>query len=85
MRTRTGISVLAALTGLTQRAIRFYEERGLIAPTRDGRNQRCYGVSCHERLLLIAKLRGLGLGLADIQAVLEEEAEGPRPSDASLG
>ena len=50
-----------AYCGLTQRAIRYYEERGLIAPDRDSYNQRLFDAETLDALSLISKLRKAGL------------------------
>ena len=60
-----------AYCGLTQRAIRYYEERGLIAPDRDSYNQRLFDAETLDALSLISKLRKAGVSLVDIEALLE--------------
>jgi DNA-binding transcriptional MerR regulator len=66
---------LSRATGCTVRAIRFYEEQGLLAPSllSRGRHRR-YGAAHLERLHLIADLRELGLPLQEIRRVLELRA-----------
>src|SRR5579859_525570 len=69
------IGDVADATGLTQRAIRYYEEIGLLAPTdrRTGANRR-YDQPDLERLALIKRLReDVGLTLAEIRTFLEIE------------
>ncbi len=63
---------LARATGLTARAIRFYEEQGLLRPAvvSEGGHRR-YTAEELERLKLIADLRELGLSLCDIRGALE--------------
>ncbi len=63
---------LARATGLTARAIRFYEEQGLLRPAvvSEGGHRR-YTADELERLKLIADLRELGLSLCDIRGALE--------------
>lgn len=61
------ISDLAEEFGVTTRTIRFYEEKGLLKPQRQG-TRRIYGPADRTRLRLI--LRGKRLGLS-----LEESAE----------
>lgn len=61
------ISDLAKEFGVTTRTIRFYEEKGLLTPQRDG-SRRIYSPADRTRLRLI--LRGKRLGLS-----LEESAE----------
>ena len=64
------ISELAQEFALTTRAIRFYEDEGLIAPTRDGR-KRVYGVRERTRLKLILRGKRLGLSLSEIREILD--------------
>jgi DNA-binding transcriptional MerR regulator len=66
------IGQLCSLFNLTPRAIRFYEERGLVSPTRDGRNRRIFDHHAGRRLQLIADLRRAGLSLHEIRDVLDE-------------
>jgi DNA-binding transcriptional MerR regulator len=61
------ISDLAEEFGVTTRTIRFYEEKGLLTPQREG-SRRIYSPADRTRLRLI--LRGKRLGLS-----LEESAE----------
>jgi DNA-binding transcriptional MerR regulator len=61
------ISDLAEEFGITTRTIRFYEEKGLLKPQRQG-TRRIYSPADRTRLRLI--LRGKRLGLS-----LEESAE----------
>jgi DNA-binding transcriptional MerR regulator len=61
------ISDLAEEFGVTTRTIRFYEEKGLLNPTREGQ-RRIYGPADRTRLRLI--LRGKRLGFS-----LEESAD----------
>jgi DNA-binding transcriptional MerR regulator len=61
------ISEVARLTGLTARALRFYEARGLIAPLRTASGRRHFGPRQLERLHQIIALKRAGLSLAQIQ------------------
>jgi MerR family transcriptional regulator, repressor of the yfmOP operon len=68
---------VAELTRLTTRAIRYYEELGLLNPAAhvSGANRR-YDDEDVERLLLIKRLREVvGLGLAEVKTFLEMETE----------
>jgi DNA-binding transcriptional MerR regulator len=56
----------AERTGLTVRALRVYEEYGLIAPQRTPGGWRCYGMADLIRLNTIALLKSAGLSLAQI-------------------
>ena len=64
------ISELAQEFALTTRAIRFYEDEGLLAPTRSGRN-RVYGSRERTRLKLILRGKRLGLSLVEIREILD--------------
>lgn len=59
------IGELAGRLRITQRTIRFYESRGLIAPGRNGA-QRVYSAADETRLKLILRTKNLGLSLEDI-------------------
>ncbi|GEM_PF-1515232 len=64
------IKKAAQATGLTERAIRFYEKAGLISPRLNTSGFRDYGEEDLERLRQIAALRGLGLSLDEISVFL---------------
>ena len=59
------ISDLADAFGITTRAIRFYESRGLLAPERRG-TVRIYSKRDRARLALILRGKNLGFTLEDI-------------------
>jgi len=61
------IAQIAKLTGLTSRALRFYEARGLIKPLRSASGRRHYGPAELERLHQILALKRAGLSLAQIE------------------
>ena len=69
------INEAAAEAGLTTRAIRYYEELGLLEPAaRSGGDYRLYDQSDLERLLFIRSLRDdAGFSLAQIRQLLEDE------------
>lgn len=54
-------------TGLTSRALRFYEARGLVSPLRTHTGRRLYGPGELERIAQILALKRAGLTLAQIQ------------------
>src|SRR5574340_359909 len=64
------ISDLAREFALTTRAIRFYEDEGLIAPRRSGRS-RIYGERERVRIKLILRGKRLGLSLSEIRELLD--------------
>lgn len=61
------IAEVARRTGLTARALRFYEARGLLAPLRTASGRRHYGPADLERVHQILALKRAGLSLAQIQ------------------
>jgi len=61
------IAEVARLTGLTSRALRFYEARGLVTPLRTASGRRHYGPAELERLHQIVAMKRAGLTLAQIQ------------------
>ena len=65
-----GVASAMRLFGLTARALRFYEEKGLIEAGRDRHNRRFYDAEAQERLGWIARLRAADLSLTDIREVL---------------
>jgi DNA-binding transcriptional MerR regulator len=60
------IREVARLTGLTSRALRFYEARGLLQPLRSYGGRRFYGRGELERIQQILALKRAGLTLAQI-------------------
>jgi DNA-binding transcriptional MerR regulator len=70
------INEVAAETGLTTRAIRYYEEMGLLEPAaRSEGDYRLYDESDLERLQFIRSLRDdAGFSLAQIGQLLEDDA-----------
>ena len=64
------ISDLAQEFALTTRAIRFYEDEGLIAPRRRGQ-ARIYGERERTRIKLILRGKRLGLALSEIRELFD--------------
>jgi len=64
------IGELAREFGLTTRAIRFYEDCGLLRPARAGRN-RVYSAGDRARLTLTLRGKRLGLRLAEIKELVD--------------
>ncbi len=64
----------AKRTGLTIRALRLYESKGLISPNRTHKGWRFYGVAELERLSEVQVLKQLGLSLASITTFLASRA-----------
>ncbi len=74
------IGELAARTGLSVSAIRFYEARGLLSPIRTSGNQRRFLRSDIRRLSFAVVAQRLGLSLGEIQAELGTLPHGRTPS-----
>ncbi|MEU8194290.1 MerR family transcriptional regulator [Microbispora amethystogenes] len=73
--TLCSIGELAARTGLTIKAIRFYSDRGIVPPTdRSPAGHRRYGPDAVARLDLVRTLRDLGIDLPTIRKVLDRDA-----------
>jgi len=69
------IGELSREFGVTLRALRFYENKGLISPQRDGLS-RLYSLGDRNRLALILKGKKLGFTLGEIsQMIAVEEGE----------
>ena len=64
------IGELAREFGVTTRAIRFYEDCGLLEPERAGR-QRVYSVRDRTRLKLTLRGKRLGLRLAEVKELVD--------------
>lgn len=54
----------------TPRALRFYEDKGLLAPARDGMN-RIYSARDRARLALILRGKRVGLSLTELREILD--------------
>ena len=68
------INEVEAAVGVTKKNIRFYEEEGLLHPSREpGNGYRSYSQADVERLRRIKLLRKLDVPLAEIRAMLEGE------------
>jgi DNA-binding transcriptional MerR regulator len=73
---RWSIVEVARMSGVTARTLRHYDDIGLLKPAAVGNNgYRQYGQHELLRLQRILVLRALGLGLADIAAVLDRERD----------
>ena len=64
----------ARRTGLTVRALRVYERKGLLRPSRSSSGWRRYSVRDLARLNVIVSLKALGLSLAQIRGLLTEKS-----------
>jgi DNA-binding transcriptional MerR regulator len=76
------ITQLCREFGATPRALRFYEEQGLLSPARRD-TARVYSYKDRARLQLIMRGRRVGLSIAEIRDILDTyEEEGPAAQDA---
>ncbi len=73
-------SKAAKRLGISAKALRIYEQRGLMTPTRTEAGWRSYGPAEMQRAGEIVALRALGLSLAQVASVLKGEAEGLEPA-----
>lgn len=64
------IATVARATGLTSRALRFYEGRGLVAPLRTASGRRIFGPAQLARLHHIVTLKRAGFTLSQIESLL---------------
>lgn len=67
------INEVCKITGLTKKAIEYYEEKGLIAPKVEESGYRNFSSEDIARLKEISVLRKLGLSISEIRDVLEKE------------
>jgi len=65
-----GINEVAAQLGITHRALRFYEDKGLIEPARVG-NTRIYARRDIARMQLILRGKRLGFSIREIKEFLD--------------
>lgn len=64
------IGELATRTGASVRALRYYEEQGLITPGRTSTGQRVYDGDAVDRVLMLRRLFAAGLSSAVIARLL---------------
>lgn len=69
---------LSQRTGATLRALRHYEELGLLRPIRAGRGERLYPHHECDRAAQITRLRRLDLPLSLIQHILDQDCDHER-------
>lgn len=65
-----------ALFGVSARALRYYEDRGLIEPCRDRNNVRYFDALARQRLGWITALRRAGVSISAIETILDTEDHG---------
>ena len=76
-------SEAARRLGVSVKALRLYEQRGLVAPIRSAAGWRAYGPAEMARAAEIAALRALGFSLAQVARVLEGDPQGLEPALAA--
>ena len=64
------ISEVAQRSGLPTKTIRYYEEIGLISPTRTGNGYRDFSENDAHRLAFLGRARALGFGIENCRALL---------------
>jgi DNA-binding transcriptional MerR regulator len=69
--------------GVSTKALRLYERRGLVTPQRTAAGWRAYGPAEMTRAGQVAALRALGLSLARIADVLDGDAQALEPALAA--
>ncbi|NEU97560.1 MerR family transcriptional regulator [Bradyrhizobium uaiense] len=67
-------SEAARQLGISAKALRLYEERGLIAPGRTPAGWRAYGAAEMARCAEIVELRALGLSVGEVARILSGDA-----------
>lgn len=76
-------SEAARRLGVSAKALRLYEQRGLVAPSRTAAGWRAYGPDEMARAAEIVALRGLGLSLSQVARVLGGDPQGLGPALAA--
>ena len=74
------IGEIARIYGVTLRALRFYEQRGLLKPIRRG-GARFYDSRQKARLQLILKGKHLGFTLTEIADLLDADGNAAKPAE----
>lgn len=76
-------SEAAKRLGVSAKALRLYEQRGLIAPIRSAAGWRAYGPDEMARAAEITALRALGFSLSQVARVMEGDVQGIEPALAA--
>ncbi len=77
-------SEAARQLGVSAKALRLYEARGLVSPNRTDAGWRVYGPQAMKRAAEVVALRDLGFSLRQVQLVLLGDPQGLEPALASL-
>jgi DNA-binding transcriptional MerR regulator len=78
-----GIAELAREFGITPRALRLYERKGLLSPRRGGTARR-YGRAERERLMLVLRAKRLGFTLAEIRQMIDPPRNSADPGALNI-
>jgi len=76
-------SAAAQRLGVSAKALRLYEQRGLVVPSRSPAGWRAYGPDEMARAAEVVALRGLGFSLAQVARVLGDDPRGLEPALAA--
>ena len=76
-------SEAARRLGVSPKALRLYEERGLVSPARTEAGWRAYGPAEMARAGEVAALRALGFSLRQVKQALEGDTRGLEPALAA--
>jgi DNA-binding transcriptional MerR regulator len=76
-------SAAAQHLGVSAKALRLYEQRGLVIPSRSPAGWRAYGPDEMARAAEVVALRGLGFSLVQIARVLGDDLRGLEPALAA--
>jgi len=79
-----GPSEAARHLGISAKALRLYEERGLLRPARTATGWRAYGPDEVRRAAEIVALRSLGFSLKQVERVMSGVADGLEPALGAL-
>lgn len=77
------VSEAARRLGVSPKALRLYEQRGLLAPQRTAAGWRVYGPEAMARGREVAALRALGLSLVQVARVLDGDPRDLEPALAA--
>ena len=73
------ISEFSKITHLTIKALRYYDEQGILVPSqRDGNGYRYYDEKDYEKAKLVANLRGLDFSIAEVKDILLHVGDSPQ-------
>lgn len=72
--TRMSIGAFSRLTGVSERAIRLYEQHGLLRPNRTESGRRVFSEADMRRLLNVVALRAVGCSLKEIVGLAHQDS-----------